>query len=70
MPTMTLGRAAEPLAYALGGTPDGAGFEVSLAAAALLRALGGAEITVPANALLAEDGTPILTEDGEYILVE
>jgi hypothetical protein len=25
---------------------------------------------IPANALLAEDGTPILTEDGDYILVE
>lgn len=25
---------------------------------------------VPANALLAEDGTPILNENGEYILVE
>lgn len=24
---------------------------------------------VPANALLAEDGTPILAEDGSYILV-
>lgn len=26
--------------------------------------------TVPSNALLNEDGTPILTEDGQYILVE
>jgi hypothetical protein len=25
---------------------------------------------VPANALLAEDGTPILTEGGDYILVD
>ena len=70
MVTMTAGRLAEPIVHALGGTPDGDGFEVSLAVAALLRALGGSEITVPVNALLAEDGTPILTEDGEYILVE
>ena len=25
---------------------------------------------IPSNALLAEDGTPILNEDGSYILVE
>jgi len=25
---------------------------------------------IPAAALLAEDGTPILTEDGDYILTE
>lgn len=24
---------------------------------------------IPANALLNEDGTPVLTEDGQYILV-
>ena len=28
------------------------------------------ESGVPSNALLAEDGSPILNEDGSYILVE
>jgi hypothetical protein len=29
-----------------------------------------AEDIVPSNAMLADDGTPILSDDGNYILVE
>ena len=50
-------------------------FSVSVRSAAVItyirRYLNDVDpVVVPANALLAEDGTPILTENGDFILVE
>lgn len=69
---VSLGRAPERVAYALGGVPQGGGvFEVSLAAGAIIIALGGErQASGDINAELREDGGYELREDGGYELRE
>jgi hypothetical protein len=53
----TIGRLPAAVAVSLGGVDQGGGiYDVSLAVGAMVRALGGVESSIPADARYTEDG--------------
>lgn len=72
MPTVSPGRVAPAIIFALGGTDAGGGlYSVGAAQALLIAALGGgAEAAPTGDFLLREDGTELLREDGTEFLRE